>query len=237
MSALPKNIEEIHPSLWRANQLARRAGRTVDTGYEKLSAELPGGGWPVGNLVELLVQQPGIGEIRMLQPALAAVAKRPVVFVKPPHVPDAMGLSYIGLPIDKLIRLEVGRTADVLWATEQILKANTCGAVLLWQQHVRPESLRRLLLCSQSSEMLFFVLRPLVAENDTSPAVLRLAIRPAAGGVSVDIVKRKGPVGVEPFNLALRPSPILLSPYGRSNKPARKLEPVAILANTQATVE
>lgn len=230
MSALPKDIEDIHPSLWRGNQLARRAGRTVDTGYERLTTELPGGGWPVGTLVELLVQQSGIGELRLLQPALASVAKRPVVMIKPPHVPNAMGLSYIGLPHDSLIRLEPSKTADTLWATEQILKANTCGAVLLWQQHMRPESLRRLLLCSQSSEMLFFVLRPLAAQQDTSPASLRLAIRPADGGVSVNIVKRKGPIGIEPFDLTLTPSPILLSPYGRSSKPARTLAPTAMQA-------
>jgi cell division inhibitor SulA/protein ImuA len=237
MSALPKDIEEIHPSLWRGNQLARRAGRTIDTGYDRLSAELPGGGWPIGTLVELLVQQPGIGEVRMLQPALTTVAKRPVVLIKPPHVPNVQGLAYIGVPPEKLIRLEVEKTADALWSTEQILKANTCGAVLLWQQHMRPESLRRLLLVSQSSEMLFFVFRPLAVQQDTSPASLRLAIRPAADGVSVTVVKRKGPIGIEPFDLALKPSPILLSPHGRSNRPARVLQPTATQALLASRLE
>jgi hypothetical protein len=41
MSALPKDIEEIHPSLWRANQLARQVGRTVATGYDRLTANCP----------------------------------------------------------------------------------------------------------------------------------------------------------------------------------------------------
>lgn len=45
--------ESIHPALWRASQLARNTTRTVDTGYPALSAELPGGGWPTGTLVEL----------------------------------------------------------------------------------------------------------------------------------------------------------------------------------------
>ncbi|SAL05466.1 cell division protein [Caballeronia arationis] len=225
MSALPKDIEDIHPSLWRGNQLARRVGRTVDTGYENLSAQLPGGGWPIGSLVELLVQQPGIGEIRMLQPALKAVAKRPVVLIKPPQVPNAMGLSYVGIPFDKIMMLNPSSTADALWSTEQILKANTCGAVLLWQQHIRADSLRRLLLAAQSSEMLLFVLRPIAAQQDASPAALRLALRPVADGVSVDIIKRKGPVGIEPFAVALKPSPILLSPHGRPSKRSR-VEPV-----------
>jgi protein ImuA len=50
--------------------------RCVDTGHAALSAQLPGGGWPAGVLVDLLLQQPGIGEMRLLRPALAAVASR-----------------------------------------------------------------------------------------------------------------------------------------------------------------
>jgi len=56
MTAPPPLPEAIHPSLWRASQLARGRGRTVDTGYAVLSAELPGGGWPIGVLIDLLVQ-------------------------------------------------------------------------------------------------------------------------------------------------------------------------------------
>src|ERR1700682_2469276 len=57
--AVPQRPEEIHPSLWRASQLARGSARTVDTGYPTLSAELPGGGWPGGALGGLLGQQTG----------------------------------------------------------------------------------------------------------------------------------------------------------------------------------
>lgn len=90
MSALPQNIESIHPSLWRAAHLSRAHGRTVDTGYAELSAQLPGNGWPLGALVELLVQQEGSGEIRLLRPALARLAeKRPIVLAGPRQVPNA----------------------------------------------------------------------------------------------------------------------------------------------------
>ncbi|MGV7246508.1 hypothetical protein ACRXB1_33240, partial [Caballeronia sp. M23-90] len=40
-------------ALWRGSQLARSHGQTVDTGYAVLSAELPGGGWPLGTLIFL----------------------------------------------------------------------------------------------------------------------------------------------------------------------------------------
>jgi protein ImuA len=51
MGTAPANIEEIHSSLWRGSQLARATGRTIDTGYPSLAAQLPGGGWPRGGLI------------------------------------------------------------------------------------------------------------------------------------------------------------------------------------------
>jgi len=57
--------ETIHPSLWLASQLARGNACTVPTGYPSLDKELPGGGWPISCLTELLQRQPGIGELRL----------------------------------------------------------------------------------------------------------------------------------------------------------------------------
>ncbi|KVX69095.1 recombinase RecA [Burkholderia stagnalis] len=210
MSALPKNIEDLHPALWRGSQLGRAAGVTVDTGYPALSAQLPGGGWPRGCLIELLTQQPGIGEVRLLAPALGKLGNRPIVMLKPPQTPNAQGLAYVGVPLDKVMLLEPKTTADALWSAEQILKAGTCGALLLWQQHARGESLRRLQVAAKSGDTLMILFRPLVAAADPSPAELRLALRPAANGVQVEVVKRKGPAMAEPMSVELRPSPILL---------------------------
>jgi protein ImuA len=36
--------------------------------------QLPGGGWPQGVVTELLLPHPGVGELRLLAPALAASA-------------------------------------------------------------------------------------------------------------------------------------------------------------------
>jgi protein ImuA len=218
MSAFPQRLEDIHPSLWRASQLARGGARTVDTGYPALSAELPGGGWPVGALVDLLVQQPGVGEIRLLKPALAALGRRPIALVQPPHIPNALALAYLGIPLDRLMLLRAPKTADALWSAEQILRTGSCGALVFWQQHIRAESLRRLHLAAQSAETLFFMVRPLSTAQDSSPAILRLGIRPAGDGVTVDMVKRRGPSRAEPLSIALQPSPILLSRRARVSR-------------------
>ncbi|MBY4898711.1 translesion DNA synthesis-associated protein ImuA [Cupriavidus sp. AU9028] len=203
--------ETIHPSLWRASQLARGTGRALVAGDEALSQELPGGGWPLGTLVELLVQQPGVGELRLLRPSLLALGKRPIALLAPPHIPQTLAWDNWGISPERLLWLQPKRIADLLWAAEQLLRAGTCGAVLCWQQHVRGESLRRLHLAAQASESLFCLVRPLACARDSSPAPLRIAIAPAPGGVDLTFIKRRGPQRESPLRLALSPSPILLS--------------------------
>jgi protein ImuA len=193
----------LHPSLWRASQLARSSTRCIDTGHAALSAQLPGGGWPTGTLVDLLLQQPGIGEMRLLRPALAEVARRRIVLLQPPHPPQALALAALGVPPSQLIWLRSSRTADALWAAEQVLRSGSCGALLFWQSHMRGESLRRLHLAAQAGETLFFLMRPLAAGQDASPAPLRLALRPQAGGVEIDFIKRRGPQRDAPLFLPL----------------------------------
>src|SRR5690606_23259258 len=61
--------ERIHPALWRASQIARSPGLYANTGYPDMSAQLPGGGWPLGNLIEVMTPRAGIGEIQLFRPA------------------------------------------------------------------------------------------------------------------------------------------------------------------------
>jgi cell division inhibitor SulA len=212
-------------TLWRASQLARGRGRTVETGYPALSAELPGGGWPVGALVDLLVQQAGVGEMRLLRPALSALGEQPIAFVQPPHTPDGLGLSYIGRSIEQVLRVRAAKTADALWSAEKILRAGSCGALVFWTQYAQASWLRRLHLAAQSSETLFVMMRPLAAAQDSSPALLRLALRPTADGLTVDVLKRRGPSRAEPLSISFQPTPILLSHHARL--PRRSLAQVA----------
>jgi protein ImuA len=233
MSALA-NLVEIHPSLWRGSQLARAAGRVVDTGYKSLSAELPGGGWPISALIELLVQQAGIGELRMLRPALALLAKKPIALVQPPHVPNMHAFAYMGIDPAKVVWLNTKKTADALWTVEQILRTGSFGAVLFWQQHIRSESLRRLSLAAQSNETLLMLMRPLASAMDSSPAQLRLSLRPAENGVAVEIIKRKGPAANGTFIVPVGPAPSLLSPFGRKSRRSSTIEPIFAISPQSA---
>jgi protein ImuA len=69
------------------------------------------------------------------------------------------------------------------------------------------------------------MVRPLATAQDSSPALLRLTLRPSVDGLSVDIVKRRGPSSAAPLSISLQPSPVLFSRHARL--PRRSLADVA----------
>jgi len=128
------------------------------------------------------------------------------MMIQPPHVPNLIALAAMGVNPSQVTWVQSDRTADALWAAEQVLRSGGCHALLFWQGHIRNESLRRLNLAAAEGESLFFLFRPLAAAQDASPASLRLAVRPALGGIEIDILKRRGPQRETALFLPLSPS-------------------------------
>lgn len=210
-SALP------HPALWRASELGAAAGRAVDAGHPELSAELPGGGWPCGALVEILVDGAGLGEVQLLRPALARLpAHRRVALLQPPWVPNRDAWLGWGLAPARLLWVRTERIADTLWCAEQILKNGSCAALLCWLPQAPPNALRRLHQAAQAGDTLFVAFRPRAAARTASAAVLRLALQPASDGVALHIVKRRGPPRDQPLFVPLytpaAPAPAIPQP-------------------------
>ncbi|SPR99711.1 translesion DNA synthesis-associated protein ImuA [Cupriavidus taiwanensis] len=207
-------LEQRYPGLWRAGQLGRAGGAAVcPTGYDALSAELPGGGWPAGGLTELLTTQGGAGEMRLLLPALRTLAGagRRIALVAPPYLPNAMGLAAAGLPARQCYWVRApaeaaraAQQADMLWAAEQVLRSQAFGGVLVWLPAARPEALRRLQVLAQAGDAVAWALRPAAALRESSPAVLRLLLAPLPGNMlSITFHKRRGPVRDTPLLLRL----------------------------------
>jgi protein ImuA len=215
----PLSAEQV-ANVWRADQFGTWQAPAVATGHGTLDRELPNSGWPTAALVELMPQQPGIGEMRLLQPAFGRIAKhRSIALVQPPYLPQATAWAGWRLPAEQLLWIRTNRAADALWAAEQILRNGSCGALVLWQNHIRHEALRRLHLAAQASDMLFWLMRPLAAAQDASPSPLRLCLRPAIGGIDVEIVKRRGPQREGSLFLPLGFAPAL-RPLSRRSKDA-----------------
>ncbi len=219
--------QDIHPALWRGSQLGSfpgslpgsRTDAAIPTGHAGLDAALPGGGWPTGALIEVLNGHPGIGEIRLLQPALAGVCQtQAVVLLHPPYLPNITCWAGWNLPVQQLLCINTGRVQDAWWAAEQILKSGSCAALLCWLDPIRTPELRRLHVAAQSGRTLFFLFRPLAARQQPSPAPLRLALAPAgqgeqrAHGLKVSIFKRRGPACAHSIEVALPDDGLPLTP-------------------------
>ncbi len=215
----PDAIDALHADVWRAHALALAPQHTVATGDALLDLHLPGGGWPVGALTELL-QAPGVhNEWRLLVPALACCGSGPVVLVAPPQLPFAPALASQGLAARRLLWFKLppgpalaarGAAAHragttPLWATEQALRCAPVDAVLAWLPQARADQLRRLQLAAAEHHKLLFVMRSDQARQDASPAVLRLLLSPDAdGGLCIDLLKRRGPPLEHALHLAAR---------------------------------
>jgi len=217
-------------AVWRADALACAAGATVASGHGALDAELPGGGWPLGAISEIL-QPPGVcQEWRLLLPALTRTCG-PVVLVGPPQVPFGPGLAAQGLDARRLLWVGAAAPAARLWATEQALRCAEVVAVLAWLPQVRTEQLRRLQLAAQTHSKLLFVLRPAAAQSESSPAVLRLLlVRAPSTGVAPDalrvqILKRRGAPLAHTLVLSARPAglAVLLALRGDNPGPGQQL--------------
>lgn len=181
-------------SVWRADEPGAQEVAVLPSGLAALDAALPGGGWPVGALVELLQVWPQQHVWRLLAPALAQAVRAqdgPVVLVAPPHPAFVPGLAARGLPASRLLWVKADGAASRLWAAEQALRCAEAAAVLAWLPQAQGPQLRRLHLAAQQHRRLLFVMRPQAAQGQASPARLRLRIEPGEP-LKVHVVKRRG---------------------------------------------
>ncbi len=236
-------------SVWHGDQLGSYRSTPVATGYRSLDKELPGGGWPPSVLVELLLPHPGIGELRLLAPTLGPLTQsgKTVILLTPPHIPFASALNDLGIRLQHVILIDADKSTDRVWAVEQALKSASFGALLCWLPHVRTDHMRRLQLAAAGGEGLSFVFRPLSAQDQSSPAPLRIVCRPApAGRMSVDIIKRRGPVHAAPVILPLPLPRTLVKPlaartaipssFGTPSHAVDRSSPAAIAARRRAAL-
>ena len=139
----------------------------------------------------------------LLKPSLVSMTqKQRVALVQPPYLPHAMACRSWHINDRNLLWLKPQSSVDALWSAEQILRNGSCGAVVLWQSNVRPESLQRLNLAAQATDTWLWLVRPLAAD------AFATALRPALGGVYVDIIKRRGPTCEAAYFVPLVDMPI-----------------------------
>lgn len=189
---VPKTLVH-HPALWRGNECAQVSVPSVPTGFAEIDVLLPGAGWPVEALTEIHVERPGIGEMKLLMPALARLScsERWLAFIAPPHLPYAPALAGHGIRLSEVMLIRAQAAELQLWSGEQALRSGSCGAVLLWLDRVPERALRRLQLAAEGSGALVVLFRSARAPS-YSLVALRLHLSRADGRTVVRILKRRG---------------------------------------------
>ena len=91
----------IKGKLWRGADTKQEIQKSINTGYEVINQQLHRQGWPLGTVNEFGIKQHGIGELRLLMPALRALQKgvlqkessqatselRNIILIAPPYLP------------------------------------------------------------------------------------------------------------------------------------------------------
>src|SRR6202789_2792635 len=200
--------------VWKVKDASAAPSRPVwSTGKSALDARLPGGGWPTASLIEVLLDDTGLGEVQLFLPALVEcqrcagqdgtdsvrIAEAPwLVWIAPPHEPYAPALAQRGIDLRRLLVVRPAGATEALWAAEQALSSGVCAAVFLWLKGTDDRWLRRLKLAAESGGALGVLFRPERHRFESSPASLRLLMTQGEHETRLDLLKvqggRSGPV-------------------------------------------
>ena len=195
--------------VWRLKDASAAPTRPVwSTGCSSLDARLPGGGWPTASLIEVLLDDTGLGEVQLFLPALVECQRRVsegggggapwLVWIAPPHEPYAPALAQQGIELERFLVVQPASATEALWAAEQALGSGVCAAVFLWLKGTDDRWLRRLKLAAEAGGALGVLFRPERHRFESSPASLRLLMTQGAHEARLDLLKvqggRPGPV-------------------------------------------
>jgi len=194
-----------NPRVWRG-QGGGQQWQGLESGYPKLDRHLPGGGWPLHALTEILLGQYGMGELQLLMPALSRLSRSEpqsdrsteageagwITWINPPFEPYPPALLQWGVNLARVLLVRPKTADEALWAAEQALSSGNCAAVLLWSNALDDTASRRLQLAAEKGCSWAIAFRSLKARTQSSAAALRLELMAGTDGTDVSILKSRG---------------------------------------------
>ncbi len=186
--------------VWQAGKPQTQSTPRVSSGYSQLDEYLEGG-WPCHGVIQLQTEQSGIGELRLLLPALQELASQDKwqAWVQPParlcphsFEPDTLSRTLVVTP---------SNPKQSLWVSEQILTSGCFSAMVLWSKTLSPSQAKRLQLAARDSQTLAFVISPLPAQDTSLALSMRMRVGYWERGLTLHIFKRQHAWPLPAFNL------------------------------------
>jgi len=214
-----KNLAGLSDKIWRgtSKRPTTANAKVLSSGHRVLDEQLHSQGWPVSVTTELGLSQDGIGELRLLLPALRQLLETPVsrtnqahniVWIAPPFLPYAPELIKEQIDIKKLTVVQTNTIKDTLWATEQALLSESCAAVFAWtgSYNLSTRELRRLQLAAEKTSCWHVLFRHSDCLKQSSTSGLRLHLQTNSyGTLDVHILKQPNGWGGQRCTLSLHP--------------------------------
>ena len=179
--------------IWRGKHNHFSSGQAVATGHGNLDALLLHRGWPRGTLIEIC-QQPFQGEWQLFLPSLLSLDSGLIVLLNPPTEPFSQALIQAGVDLDRLVVINAGEKSQFLRCFRELARTGNCAALLAWQPeaYFTYTELRKCLLAAADGKGLYTLFRPAPAQQQNSPASLRLFTQMIPSGLEITVFKQKG---------------------------------------------
>ena len=226
----PVTLEQLllRDDMWVGHSNRFTARAAVATGHDELNSALLNKGWPLASLVE--VCQEGMQcEWQLFTPALLDMSGL-VVLLNPPAAPFSQAFIQAGMDLDRLIIVSAAEKAHFLACFIELARASL-GAVMAWQPKasLTYTELRKCQLAASEGSGLSVMFRPSAAQQQSSPAPLRLYARIVPAGLEVTVFKQKGHLQMQQarpivLDLPERWNPVL--PYHALNQNSAGSHPV-----------
>ncbi len=181
----------LRDDMWMGHSQRFTARAAVPTGHVGLDGALLNEGWPLSSLVEVC-QAPAQAEWQLFTPALLQVPGL-IVFLNPPAIPFCQALVQAGIDLERVVVVDAANKAHFIASFIELARASV-GAVLSWQpgDALSYTELRKCQLAASESTGLSFMFRPSVAQQQNSPASLRIFAQIIPSGLQLTIFKQRG---------------------------------------------
>ncbi|GGY72526.1 hypothetical protein GCM10011613_16900 [Cellvibrio zantedeschiae] len=179
--------------IWRGKAYSPAPQISLDTGYADINAALFNKGWPTSSLIEVCQKGLQQQEWLLFLPVLKMISGY-ILLLNPPGEPFCQTFIQAGIDLDRIVVVRISNKADFLTSFTELARTQACEVLFAWQerQNLSYTELRKCLLACNEGNGLCVLFRPESAQQQSSPAALRLYTQLTRNHLQLNIFKQKG---------------------------------------------